>query len=76
MEKPRKQLANLNKVIVDYTSPALCTPVTTVLADLIYNERGSNGMTLVMHDVIGDRMIPLQCMHYNALPMGKKIPSQ
>jgi len=34
----------VNKAIVDYTSPALCTPVTPFAADPIFSERGSDGM--------------------------------
>jgi len=43
-----------NKAIVDYTSPALWTLVTPFPADPIFSERGSD----VLHDVIGNRMIP------------------
>jgi len=44
---------DLNKAIVDYTSPALCTPVTPFQADPIFSERGSDGM------------IPCAARHYN-----------
>jgi len=31
---------NATKAIIDYTSPALCTPVTPFPADPIFSERG------------------------------------
>jgi len=48
-----------NKALVDYTSPALCTPITPFPVDPIFTERSIDGMiSIVLHDVIGDRMIP------------------
>jgi len=44
----------INKAIVDYTSPALCTPITPFAADPIFSERSF----VLLHDVIADRMIP------------------
>jgi len=35
---------NANNEIVDYTSSALCTPVTPFTADPIFSERGIDGM--------------------------------
>jgi len=35
---------NIKKAIIDYTSPALCTPVTPFPADPIFSKRGSDGM--------------------------------
>ena len=37
-------IKQLNKAIIDYTSPALCTPVTPFPADPIFSERVSDGM--------------------------------
>jgi len=39
-----KQFIIFNKAIIDYTSPALCTPVTPIQADPISSECGSDGM--------------------------------
>ena len=46
------------KAIMDYTLPTLCTPITPFPADPIFSKHGNEGMTLVLHDVIRDRMIP------------------
>jgi len=47
-----------NKAIVDYTLPALCTSITPFLADAILSKHSSNIMILMVHDIIGDRVIP------------------
>jgi len=52
-----KQFIIFNKAIIDYTSPALCTPVTPIQADPISSECGSDGMIPVLHYIIGDRVI-------------------
>jgi len=48
-----------NKAIVDYTSPALYTPITPFPAVPIFIKRGSDRMILVLYYVFGDGMIPV-----------------
>jgi len=66
-----------NKAIVDYTSPALCTPVTPFPVDPIFSKCGRDGMipcAARRYWRPNDPFLPWA--RHTALSMGKKIPSR
>ena len=74
--EPRIKFGKKEIVFIDYTSPALCTPITPFPADPFSVNAAATEWSLVLHDVIGDRMSHFAASALYCTVNGEKMTSR